>query len=162
MTGVVGRRIIAQTIDTVFLLIQLLAITLGLTLLFRVETDAGFQGMFTLSLLTLPLYGGVLEWLWNGQTVGKRLTGIQIVDVDYGTEPAAYQAFIRNIPAVVWFSWITAAVALAAMAMSDRRQRVFDWVAGTCVIRFGSTVNRQQSEDQNEFRSEQLDNLNNI
>ncbi|QSG05239.1 RDD family protein [Halapricum desulfuricans] len=153
-TDVVGRRIVAQVIDTVVMFFQMLIISLGLAFLFGVETESGFRGLAFLSVLTLPLYGGVLEWLWNGQTIGKRLTGIQVVDADYGSEPIAYQTVSRNLPAVVWFSWVTVAVGLASIAMSDRRQRVLDRAAGTCVVRSGSTVKREATPDQSESESE--------
>lgn len=161
-TDVVGRRIIAQIIDTVLMFVQMIAITIGSVYLLGVETESGLEGMFFLSTLTLPLYGGLLEWQWNGQTVGKRLTGIQVVDSDYGTEPIAYQTFTRNLPAILWFSWITVAVGLASMAMSDQRQRVLDRAAGTCVVRRGSTVKREKTTDEHESRSGHADTLSKI
>jgi uncharacterized RDD family membrane protein YckC len=51
-----------------------------------------------------------------------------------GKTPSLGAALLRNVPAVIVFSWLTTAVALGAIAMDDRNQRVFDDVAGTYVV----------------------------
>ena len=133
-TDVVGARIGAQIIDLIVMFVQMLAVALGLVFLIRPETESAARGYVFLSFLTLPLYGGLLEGYWNGRTVGKRMLGIKVVD-RRGEAPSFGQAFVRNLPAVILFSWVTSAVALAAMAIDDDRQRVFDGVAGTYVVR---------------------------
>ena len=133
-TDVVGARVGAQVVDLILMFVQILVVGVGLAALARPETESAVRGYIGLGFLTLPLYGGLLEGFWGGQTVGKRLFGIRVVD-RHGDEPSAGQAFVRNVPAVILFSWVTSAVALAAMAMDDRRQRVFDMVAGTYVVR---------------------------
>lgn len=42
---------------------------------------------------------------------------------------------IRNVPAVVLFGWLPTFVALAAIAVSEYRQRLFDTAADTYVVR---------------------------
>lgn len=133
-TDVVGARIGAQIVDLIVMFGQVMALTIGLVLLFRPETEAGVRGFVGLSFLTLPLYGGLLEGLWNGQTVGKRFFGIKVVD-SRGREASLGQALARNFPAVILFSWVTSAVALASIAISDYNQRVFDVLADTYVVR---------------------------
>lgn len=132
-TNVVGARIGAQIVDLLVLFVQMLAVSVGLAVLLRPDTEASIRGFVYLSFLTLPVYGGLLEGYWNGQTVGKRLLGIKVVD-SRGDEASVGQAIVRNLPAVVLFSWVTSAVALASIAMTDRRQRVFDSFAGTYVV----------------------------
>ncbi|NHN59130.1 MULTISPECIES: RDD family protein [Halorussus] len=133
-TDVVGSRIGAQVVDLILQFVQVLAVTAALASLFRPEGEAAARGLVGLGFLTLPLYGGLLEGTWNGQTVGKRLAGIRVVS-RRGRDPSLGQALARNLPAVVLFSWLTSAVALAAIAMSERNQRVFDGIAGTYVVR---------------------------
>ena len=123
-TNVVGARIGAQVIDIVAMFVQLVIVA---TLL------GGGRGGFFLALLTLPLYGGLLEGYWNGQTLGKAALGIKVVD-EQGGEVTVAQALVRNFPAVAIPGWLAYLVALASMAMSDRRQRVFDRFAGTVVV----------------------------
>lgn len=130
-TDVVGARIGAQVVDIVLMTVQVFAITFVLSALTGSSDPRPF---FFLSLLTLPLYGGLLEGYWDGQTVGKRLFGIRVVD-ESGRACSVGQAFGRNAPAVVMPGWLAYLVALASMAASDRRQRLFDRFAGTVVVR---------------------------
>ena len=123
-TNVVGARIGAQIVDIVVMFVQILLVSMLL---------GGGRGAVFLSFLTLPLYGGLLEGYWNGQTLGKKALGIRVVD-ERGPDATVSQAFVRNIPAVVIPGWLMYLVALASMAMTDRRQRVFDQVAGTVVV----------------------------
>ncbi len=132
-TAVVRERIAAQIADTFCMVGQQLVLAGSLVLLVDPTTEAGIQGIVFLTFLTLPLYGGLLEGYWGGQTVGKRLLGIKVVDVG-GHEPSPGAAMLRNVPAVILFSWLTSLVALASMASTDRRQRVFDTVANTYVV----------------------------
>lgn len=123
-TNVVGARIGAQTIDIIAMLLQLAMVA---TLL------GGGRSGFFLALLTLPLYGGLLEGYWNGQTLGKRALDIRVVD-ERGGEITFAQAFVRNLPAMLMPGWLAYVVALASMAVTDRRQRVFDQIAETVVV----------------------------
>lgn len=136
-TDVVGARIGAQIIDLILQFVQLLVVALLLAIVLAGPGDpqpGQARGLALLAMLTLPLYGGLLEGYWNGQTVGKRALGIAVVD-RRGNKPTVGQALVRNLPAVILFSWVTSAVALAAIATSERNQRVFDDVAGTYVVR---------------------------
>lgn len=144
-TDVIGARVLAQIIDLVLMVV--------LFLLFLVALS--FTGGFISSLTGAPgdgivdtfvdlgiliggiaalAYGFVLEALWNGQTVGKRLAGIRVVS-ESGTRLSGGKALLRNIPAIASFAWISYLVALLSMAATDRRQRVFDSLAGTVVVR---------------------------
>lgn len=133
-TAVVGARIGAQIVDLIVTGLQGLGIAFGLALLVRPETEAGLRGLVFVGFLTTPLYGGLLEAYWNGQTIGKRVAGIRLVDF-MGEDPSVGQALLRNLPAPVAFGWLTYLVALASVAANDRRQRVFDVVADTYVVR---------------------------
>lgn len=132
-TDVVGERVGAQIIDTVALFVQLFLVAFGVGVLSGATSEGTARALVSLGVFTLPLYGGLLEGYWNGQTLGKRAMGIKVVD-DRGAEPTVGQALARNIPAVVLFSWLTTVVALVAVATDDRRQRVFDRVAETYVV----------------------------
>lgn len=135
-TNVVGDRIVAQLVDLVLMAVQAVVVGAVLALLFQPRSLESFRAIGLLGSLTLPLYGSLLEGYWNGQTVGKRVAGIKVVD-ERGHEPSIGQAVVRNLPAVVLFSWLTTVVALASIAISDRRQRVFDLAADTYVVEAG-------------------------
>lgn len=139
-TDVIGKRVGAQIIDTVAVFVQLILVVLLFAVLLRPDSEAGVNGLAILGVFTLPLYGGLFEAYWNGQTLGKRAMGIKVVD-DRGAEPELGAALSRNLPAVVLFSWLTVVVALVAIATDDRRQRLFDQAAGTYVV--DATVGRR-------------------
>jgi uncharacterized RDD family membrane protein YckC len=90
--------------------------------------------ILAIAALTFPLYGGILEAFWNGQTIGKRLMNIEVVD-PHGQYPSFFRALLRNLPAIAAYSFIVLFVGLVAIAKSDWRQRVFDRVSKTYVIR---------------------------
>ncbi len=79
-------------------------------------------------------YMAVAEWLWRGQTVGKRLLGLRVVDAGgFRLEPS--QVIVRNLmrfvdglPALYLLGGITCLV-------NRHRQRLGDLAAGTVVIR---------------------------
>ncbi|MFW6437322.1 MAG: RDD family protein [Halococcoides sp.] len=77
----------------------------------------------------------VLEWAWNGQTVGKKLVGIRVRDRFSAGPAGPGQVFVRNLPAVLVFSWLSIVVGLAAIAISNQNQRLFDQAASTIVTR---------------------------
>ncbi|UPV74350.1 RDD family protein [Halorussus limi] len=133
-TDVVGARIGAQVVDLVLLFVQVMVVAVGLAALVRPESEAAVEGYVGIAFLTLPLYGGLLEGFWNGQTIGKRVAGIRVVNRT-GEAASVGQAFVRNVPAVILFSWLTSAVALAAIAIDDHNRRVFDNFAGTYVVK---------------------------
>lgn len=148
-TDVVGARVLAQVVDTICMFVQVVAVVFVLGSLFEPTTERSLNRLVVLSFLSLPLYGGLLEGYWNGQTVGKRLAGIRVVD-GFGNEPDLWQALIRNVPAVIYFSWVVVAVGLASMAASDLRQRVFDRVADTYVVSDRAPPREQSSSNLDE------------
>lgn len=142
-TDVIGKRAGAQLID--LFTIAILAYG-SLFILGALGAAAGGQGSALQSLLgtlgalvftgILIGYSFILEAVWNGQTIGKRLLGIRAVKED-GSELPVGSAFIRNIPGMFSLAWIVYLVALFSMASSDKRQRLFDRLAGTVVVKEG-------------------------
>lgn len=74
-------------------------------------------------------YFPVAEAVW-GTTVGKHLLGLCVV-AENGTRVTWGKAIIRRIPFYFEFFWLDALFAL----FTKRRQRAFDHVAGTLVVR---------------------------
>ena len=76
----------------------------------------------------------VLEWLGNGQTIGKRMFGLRVI-ADDGA-PAGFTAvLIRNLVRVVDFLPSFYGFGLLAIVVSSRSQRLGDLAAGTFVVR---------------------------
>lgn len=80
----------------------------------------------------------VFEWLWNGQTPGKRLLKLRVIRDD-GRPLTLWEAIARNLlricDAVPGFILPVYSVGLIVIFLSGRDQRVGDIFAGTVVIR---------------------------
>jgi uncharacterized RDD family membrane protein YckC len=115
-------------------------------------TEAGdtLTGFFTempkwtmaiLILLVFVIFAGyfiVFEWLWNGQTPGKRLLKLRVIRED-GRPLTLWEAIARNLlrifDAVPGFVLPVYSVGLIAIFLSNRDQRIGDLFAGTVVVR---------------------------
>jgi uncharacterized RDD family membrane protein YckC len=88
--------------------------------------------------LCLGLYFLGFHLLWRGQTPGKRLFGLRVAAAD-GYPPSATQHVLRALlwpidallPPLPPFGFL----GLVVMAMTEKRQRIGDLVAGTLVVR---------------------------
>jgi len=80
------------------------------------------------------LYGMACEWFWRGQTVGKRLLGLRVVDAR-GLRLNPSQVVIRNV--IRLFDMLPAFYLTGGIACvwNRKRQRLGDLVAGTAVVR---------------------------
>ena len=80
----------------------------------------------------------VFEWLWNGQTPGKRLLKLRVIRED-GRPLTLWEAVARNLlricDAVPGFVLPVYSIGLITIFMSSRDQRIGDIFAGTVVIR---------------------------
>ena len=78
------------------------------------------------------------EWLWNGQTPGKRLLKLRVIRED-GRPITLWEAMARNLlrifDAVPGFVLPVYSIGLIAVFMNKRDQRVGDLFAGTVVVR---------------------------
>lgn len=142
-TDVLGARAIAQFVDAIVSVLVFALVGGGTALLLggvATSRDALFDTLVAVgptAMLVGALAAGavpvLLEWAWNGETVGKRLVGIRVVAVD-GGRVGLWAAFSRNLFASVDAAFFYL-VGIAAMALSSDRQRVGDRVAGTVVVR---------------------------
>ncbi|MFC7204288.1 RDD family protein [Haloferax namakaokahaiae] len=134
-TDVLGARIIAQIVDTVVGSILGFGVFIVFGFIGGSVGDGGiitFLG-FIASFATFVGYFFLLEGYWNGQTVGKRLVGIKVVKED-GSPCDLMSSFMRNLLRIIdgLFYYL---VGFVVMAISDKRQRIGDRLAGTVVVR---------------------------
>ena len=136
----IGYRFAAQIVDGIIMIILFLAIASKIAAKTGGLTDTGFklEGepallAFLLMAIAVVLYFSVLEAFWNGQTLGKKLVGIRVVETN-GAPCGFLKALVRNI---VRFVDAIAFYLVAAIAVltSKRNQRLGDMVAGTLVIK---------------------------
>src|SRR5258705_7440617 len=76
----------------------------------------------------------LLEWLGNGQTLGKRMFGLRVI-ADDGAPAGFIAVLVRNLVCVVDFLPGFYAFGLVAIVVSPRSQRLGDLAAGTFVVR---------------------------
>ncbi|MBA4395443.1 MAG: hypothetical protein C0407_17980, partial [Desulfobacca sp.] len=147
----VGVRFVAQLVDLIIVLVFFLIagnITAGLA---GGKTAEGFEMHGTPALVVVFLtslfglaYFVLLESFWNGQTLGKKLTAIQVVREDGG--PIDFSAaVIRNILRVV-DGLVFYLVGAILIWRSPIKQRLGDRIAHTVVIKTSqsNTSNRKK------------------
>lgn len=79
-------------------------------------------------------YGIALEWFWRGQTPGKRLFGLRVMDAE-GLRLQFGQVVMRNLLRPVDALPVLYMVGGAACALTRHAQRLGDLAANTVVIR---------------------------
>ena len=91
--------------------------------------------MIVLMFLTFAGYFAFFEWIWSGQTPGKRWMKLRVIRED-GRPITFWEASVRNLlrtldmmPAPFY------SIGLICVFMNGRDQRVGDMVAGTVVVR---------------------------
>jgi uncharacterized RDD family membrane protein YckC len=80
------------------------------------------------------VYGALAEWLWRGQTVGKRLFGLRVVDAR-GLRLEPSQVVVRNLMRFIDGRPGLYLVGGVACVLHPHRQRLGDVAAGTVVVR---------------------------
>jgi uncharacterized RDD family membrane protein YckC len=80
------------------------------------------------------LYMMVAEWLWRGQTVGKRLLRLRVVDAA-GLRLEPSQVIVRNLMRLIDGLPVLYLLGGITCLVSGHRQRLGDLAAGTVVIR---------------------------
>src|SRR3989441_2718294 len=92
----------------------------------------GVEVIVTLSLIWA--YFILLEWLWNGQTIGKRAFKLRVINED--GSPAQFTAvLIRNLLRLVDFLPAFYGVGVLSIVLTPKSQRLGDLAAGTYVVR---------------------------
>jgi uncharacterized RDD family membrane protein YckC len=115
--------------------IALAASILSQVLLLAAIVNADFAlAARTLSYFVVTIgYSIVLEWIWRGQTLGKRVLRIRVVDAE-GFRLRPVQIVIRNLLRVVDLLPAFYAVGGICCLLSPKYQRLGDIAANTVVI----------------------------
>jgi uncharacterized RDD family membrane protein YckC len=92
------------------------------------------SALMTLALFIVYIgYGLAFEWLWRGQTLGKRLVGLRVVDAD-GLRLQFHQVLLRNLLRMVDALPLFYFFGGMACLLSRRAQRLGDLAANTVVV----------------------------
>ncbi|MES1228443.1 MAG: RDD family protein [Armatimonadota bacterium] len=131
-----GTRILAHLIDLFCAAIFVFGLVLFFSLFLGSVVPELAQAINALiSVFGLFGYFILFEALWQGQTFGKRMSGVRVVMTD-GTPVTGLAAFYRNLlrPADM-FPGFLYLVGFVSVFTNPRAQRLGDIVAGTMVIR---------------------------
>jgi uncharacterized RDD family membrane protein YckC len=134
-----GSRLVAALIDF-SVVVELAALgCAGSALVGLLAPGLATALMIVAVFLAFQGYPILLETLWNGQTVGKRLLNLRVIQ-DTGLSLGFYQAVIRNL-----FRMIDTLPMLylvgAGVAFSNRHwRRLGDYAAGTIVVKVSQPV----------------------
>jgi uncharacterized RDD family membrane protein YckC len=128
-------RFLAWFIDTMF--ISVLTSTLGAFLAMLMAFGGGLAGaLYVLGYFIISIgYGIACEWVWRGQTVGKKLFRLRVVDAD-GLRLQFNQVVTRNLLRFVDSLPLFYFVGGIVCALSPRCQRLGDIAANTVVVRY--------------------------
>ncbi len=146
----IGNRFLAVAIDHFFQYLIMLIVSLVFLVSVNGIANLGNVAVFDemsrwtlavliiLNFLILFGYFVIFEWLWNGQTPGKRFLKLRVLRED-GRPVTFWEALARNllrlfdsVPGIVLPIY---SVGLIVIFMSRRDQRIGDIFAGTVVVR---------------------------
>jgi uncharacterized RDD family membrane protein YckC len=141
----IGNRFIACAIDHTIQMLALFAMVIVFMII------AGFSDfgdrvtsapswvkalLIIFAFLLISGYFAIFEWIWRGQTPGKRWLKLRVIRED-GRPIGFFESAVRNLlrnfdmlPTPPFYS-----VGLVSVFVTERDQRVGDLVAGTVVVR---------------------------
>jgi uncharacterized RDD family membrane protein YckC len=134
-------RVLAWLIDFVvamvlFWIVVWIATFTSLVTAFAGDSVGGFGGAFLFIAWFLIdwFYAIFLEMIWSGQTVGKKVMGLRVIQ-ESGVRVDPVQSAIRNLIRPVDRLPLTYLVGGIAALFSKSHQRLGDMAAGTVVVR---------------------------
>ena len=140
----IGNRFLACAIDhalqTVVIILMIIAFTLVAN--YSLFSDQLFNApkwlkavLIVIVFLIVSGYFAFFEWIWNGQTPGKRWLKLRVIRED-GRPVTFWEAAVRNL--LRTFDMMPApfySIGLISVFISSSDQRIGDMIAGTVVVR---------------------------
>lgn len=133
LAGPISRSL-AWMVDAAAIIVAVTALTTILSAVAKISVDVS-MALFMIAIFAVSLgYAMVFEWFWHGQTLGKRVLGLRVMDVR-GLRLQPYQIIIRNLLRAV--DSLPAVYLIGGMIclMNRHAQRLGDMVANTIVVR---------------------------
>src|SRR5262249_4931348 len=138
-----GSRFLAVAVDTllqaaiyffgVFALVFISGVLGGARLFRGFSTSLAAVLMILIGFCVYWGYFALFEIVWNGQTPGKRLTGIRVIK-DTGRPINAYESIARNVLRAIDFLPGLYAIGVVVMMLDRSSRRLGDFVAGPIVV----------------------------
>lgn len=149
----IGSRFIAALIDNIILGALLVGINIALLVLLAslgsdpstVEESLEASSSDWIAGLVIAIYALLnfavwwgyfllFEWLWHGQTVGKRVAKIRVVRTD-GAPVGFVPVAVRNLVRILDFLPMGYGVGVVTMFCNRQARRLGDFAAGTLVVK---------------------------
>lgn len=127
-------RCLAWLIDLVCILLLLIVAGVGIQQLSVLSADLTTAFVILASLVITIGYTMFLEWFWRGQTIGKRILRLRVIDQN-GLRLQPSQVVVRNLLRPVDALPVLYAVGGLSALLTANAQRLGDIAAGTVVIR---------------------------
>jgi uncharacterized RDD family membrane protein YckC len=140
----IGNRFLACAVDHTIQVFSIAIIAIAFTILANYSSFGDqlsnapkwvYAILIVVIFLLMTSYFAFFEWLWNGQTPGKRWLKLRVIRED-GRPITFFEAAVRNLlrdfdimPAPFY------SIGLISVFASSKDQRIGDMVAGTVVVR---------------------------
>lgn len=140
----IGNRFLACAIDHVLQILAIILMVIAFTLIANYSslgeqlTNAPKWVKAVLIIIVFLIVSGYFaffEWIWNGQTPGKRWLKLRVIRED-GRPVTFWEAAVRNL--LRTFDMMPApfySIGLISVFISSSDQRIGDMIAGTVVVR---------------------------
>lgn len=145
----IGSRFVAALVDITLLVVMEVALFIVVTLVNVAATNddiilgAGIsviealQGALSFALIWVYYIG--FEMLWNGQTPGKRMSGLRVV-LEGGRPISFVASAVRNFLRIVDFLPALYGLGVLVMFVDRRARRLGDLAAGTLTVKERSDI----------------------
>jgi len=147
----IGSRFLATLVDTLIITLLQVVTVVSLVLILN-ALDASILGnasawvIALFGLLLFVFYWGYyifFEMLWNGQSPGKRWTGLRVIRSD-GTPITLSESLIRNLVRIIDFLPATYGIGVVTMFIDKQSRRLGDLAANTLVVHDRAPITIQE------------------
>jgi uncharacterized RDD family membrane protein YckC len=132
-------RFLAVFIDILCVQFVMSVLQMAVQLMGIISTDLAYALYAILSFIVQLAYPIVLEWYWKGQTVGKRILRLQVMDTQ-GLKLQFSQVAVRNLLRLIDMLPMFYMVGGLTVLLSSKRQRLGDMAGNTIVVRHPKIV----------------------
>lgn len=147
-------RFLALVLDQAVIITGITVITTISGIARVISGDFAISFIIIMQFLLSTGYGILLEWIWNGQTIGKKVLKIQVVD-QMGMRLTFPQVVIRNLIRMVDMLPALYGIGAISAFFSPYNKRLGDIAANTIVI----AINKQEIPDFEQLTLEKFNSL---
>lgn len=135
----IASRLFAVIIDQAVITAAIITVSSVAAFTGFLNIDFAIAFIILMQFLISTGYGILIEWRWNGQTIGKRVLKIQVID-EKGMQVTFAQIAIRNLLRTVDILPVFYFVGGLCFALSGKNKRLGDIAANTVVISIAQPI----------------------